>query len=299
MELQLSDLKTKINSGLKIELPLIFIGKDNTYIIKSYIKEIAKNNNLTIKEISSFNEIDDIENSMFKNENYLYIYTVAKDEVLNEDYLNNLSIILLSEHDVKSEKIPCVIFDKLLEWQIEAYIQKLVPGLNSFEISWLCKNSKYDIYRLDNEASKLTVFNPKDQEDIFKQISNENGYCDINELTIFNLSNSVLKRDLLGVKAVLKDIENIDVEGTGLVTILLKNFLTILNIQTNTRSTPESLGISEKQFRYLQYNQCNKYSEKELINIYQFLTEIDYKLKSGLLEMSNQQLVTYILSNVL
>lgn len=299
MQLSLNELKDKINTKSEISLPLIFIGKDNRYLIKTYIKAIAFNMHLTIKEIENLVEIDDIENSVFKEDDYLYIYKFNKNDALDEARLANLNIIVLSDDKVENTNLTTVNFDKLLEWQIEAYIQKLIPGLKENEIKWLCKNSKYDIYRLDNEASKLNVFDKKDQEEIFKEISDDNGYSDLNELNIFNLSNAVIKKDIIGVKSVMQDLDNIDVEGTGLVTILLKNFLTIINIQTNPKAAPESLGISEKQFRYLQYNQCNKYTIDELIDTYHFLTGIDYKLKSGLLDMTNQQLVTYIVSNII
>ena len=236
---------------------------------------------------------------MFKDEDYLYIYKLNKNESLNENYLSNLNIIGLSDDKIEITKIDYVIFDKLLDWQIEAYIQKLIPGLNNFEINWLCKNSKYDINRLDNEANKLNIFNKKEQKDIFREISDDNGYCDLNELTIFNLSNSIIKKDIVGIKNVIQDLANIDVEAVGLVTILLKNFLNILNIQTNSKATSDMLGISEKQFKYLQYNQCGKYENNDLIRIYQFLTNIDYKLKSGLLDMSNPDFITYIVSNII
>lgn len=298
MQLSLNDLKDKINAKKEIDLPLVFIGKDNDYLIKTYIKAIAFNSHLTIREIESLKEMDDIENSMFKEGDYLYIYRFAKNETLDEPRLSNSNIIILSDEKIETKSLPAVTFDKLLEWQIEAYIQKLIPGLTEKEISWLCKNSKYDVYRLDNEAAKLNIFDKADQEEMFKEISDDNGYSDLNELNIFNLSNAIIKKDIIGIKNVMQDLDNIDVEGTGLVTILLKNFLTIINIQTNSKATAESLGISEKQFRYLQYNQCNKYPVDKLIDNYQFLTSIDYKLKSGLLDMNNQQLVTYIVSNI-
>lgn len=297
--MELAELKQKINSGVSIGLPLIFIGKDNAYIMKTYIDAIAKNNFLKVLNINSLKEIDDLENSMFKEENYLYLYHLNKNESLDENALLDKPIIIISENDIKSKSIETVTFSKLLEWQIEAYVQTLLPGMNALEVNWLCKNAKYDLYRLDNEANKINIFEKKDQENIFKEISDENGYADINELTIFNLSNSIIKKDILGVKSVMKDIDNIDIEGTGLVTILLKNFFTIINIQTNPHASAEKLNISEKQFKYLQYYQCNKYSTDELINIYAFLTTVDYKLKSGLLEMDNKQLVVYILSNII
>lgn len=297
--MELRELKNKILAQEALSFPLLFINYDNDYLIKSYVKKIAENNSLTIKEIESIKEMVDIESGMFKEVEYLYIYKLNKDDNLSKEQLRDYKIILISDTDIKDSDIEKVVFNKLENWQIEAYVQALLPGLDNQEASWLCKNAKYDIWRLDNEASKLNIFDKKDQSKILMAINDDNGYVDLNELTIFNLSNAIMNRDMLGIKKVVEDIDNIDVEGTGLVTILLKNFLNIINIQTNSKATAQSLGMSEKQFRYLQYNQCNKYSNEELFNIYNFLTDIDYKLKSGLLEMTNNQLNYYVLSHII
>ena len=297
--MELRELKNKILAQEALSFPLLFINYDNDYLIKSYIKKIAENNSLTIKEIESIKEMVDIESGMFKEVDYLYIYKLNKDDNLSREQLKDYKIILISDTDRNDSDIEKVIFNKLENWQIEAYVQALLPGLDNREVSWLCKNAKYDIWRLDNEASKLNIFDKKDQSKILMAINDDNGYVDLNELTIFNLSNAIMNKDMLGIKKVVEDIDNIDVEGTGLVTILLKNFLNIINIQTNSKATAQSLGMSEKQFRYLQYNQCNKYSNEELFNIYNFLTDIDYKLKSGLLEMTNNQLNYYVLSHII
>ena len=297
--MELRELKNKILAQEALSFPLLFINYDNDYLIKSYVKKIAENNSLTIKEIESIKEMVDIESGMFKEVEYLYIYKLNKDDNLSKEQLKDYKIILISDTDRKDSDIDKVVFNKLENWQIEAYVQALLPGLDNQEVSWLCKNAKYDIWRLDNEASKLNIFDKKDQSKILMAINDDNGYVDLNELTIFNLSNAIMNKDMLGIKKVVEDIDNIDVEGTGLVTILLKNFLNIINIQTNSKATAQSLGMSEKQFRYLQYNQCNKYSNEELFNIYNFLTDIDYKLKSGLLEMTNNQLNYYVLSHII
>ena len=297
--MELRELKNKILAQEALSFPLLFINCDNDYLIKSYVKKIAENNSLTIKEIESIKEMVDIESGMFKEVDYLYIYKLNKDDNLSKEQLKDYKIILISDTDRKDSDIDKVVFNKLENWQIEAYVQALLPGLDNREVSWLCKNAKYDIWRLDNEASKLNIFDKKDQSKVLMAINDDNGYVDLNELTIFNLSNAIMNKDMLGIKKVVEDIDNIDVEGTGLVTILLKNFLNIINIQTNSKATAQSLGMSEKQFRYLQYNQCNKYSNEELFNIYNFLTDIDYKLKSGLLEMTNNQLNYYVLSHII
>lgn len=296
----LPELKLKINNNERISLPLLFINEDNTdYLIKTYLSAISKNNKLTIKEIKTINEMLDSENSMFKDDEYLYVYHVEKDTDVNLASVADYNLIAIVNKDIAADGFDKITFPKLEGWQIEDYVKTTLPGLTNLEIEWLCKNAKFDINRLDNEASKINIFDKKDQPTIFKEINDDNGYSDLNELTIFNLTTAITTKDICGIKKVVRDLTNIDVEGTGLVTLLLKNFLLVLNIQTNSRATAASLNISEKQFRYLQYNQCNRYSTDDLVKIYNFLTSIDYRLKSGLLDMSNNDLTNYIIANIL
>lgn len=296
--MELKELKEKLLNKELVSLPLLFINKDATFLINTYIDEIAKQQNTQKIEVSSFTEIENLENEMFKEKEYLYVLNLTKDIKIDVEKIRNYKLIIIGENK-GLENIDTVTFDKPLEWQIESYVQVLLPGLKEDEIKWLCKISKYDLNRLKNESDKISIFSKNDQEKVFKEINADNGYSDLNDLTIFNLSNSIMKKDVLGVKKVLSDLDNIDVEGTGLVTILIKNFFKILNIQTNRNCTPDTLGITPNQFNYLKYNQCGIYSEKELIDNYAFLHTIDFRLKSGLLDLSNKQLTYYIISNIL
>ena len=130
----LSELKTNINNKCKINLPLVFINDNNDYLIKTYINQIAKNNHLTIKELSSINEMIDIESGMFKDADYLYTYEIKKDEDLSSMDLNTYNLILITNSEIKDLGIDSVQFKKLENWQIESYIKKLVPGLDDIEV---------------------------------------------------------------------------------------------------------------------------------------------------------------------
>lgn len=297
--MDLVELKKRILNKERVSLPIIFINKnDDEFLVKSYIKEIANNSFLEVKEVNNFQEIEDIENDVFSENNYLFIYRLGKDDTFDAEYVIGKKIIFLTSEKIETD-INQVEFSKVLPWQIEEYVKVLLPGLDTNEIVWLCKVCKYDILRINSEADKLKIFEKKKQKEIFQLINKDNGYCDLNELTIFNLTNAIMKKDILTIKNVIKDLDNIDVEGTGLVTLLLRHFKNVIDIQLNPKATASALGMSDKQFNAIKYYNCNKYSNDKLIEIYQFLTDIDYKLKSGLLEMTNKEMSGYILSHIL
>lgn len=296
--MQLRDLKDKILKKEYISFPLIFLSNGDDFIIKQYLNAIAQNQHLTILNINSLKELDDITSSMFFENNDLFVYNVSQDISLSKKDFQKGNVIIIANKDIKETDIDAVKFDTIENWMIDDYACTLLPGVLKQEVQWLCKVCNYNIYRVDLECSKINCFEKKDQQKIFELINKENGYSDLSDLNIFNLSNAIIKKDIIAIKNIVRDIENIDIEAVGLVTILLKQFLNIINIQLNKKANAASLGMSEKQFRAISYN-CNKYNTNKIMNIYQFLNNLDYKLKSGLLDISNKDLIQYILNNIL
>lgn len=293
------ELKAKINSKELSDEGIVLKYSDNDFICNQYIKEIASYKN---KEIVYIENTNDVQENIFGDDNYLY---VLKTDKFNEpiDSLKN-NIIIVCKELGDACRLDYIDMVKIENWQILDYAKYKLPGLSEEEIRWLCDICKYDIYRLDNECSKMSIFNKLEQEQVFESINADDGYVDLNPLTIFNFINYLIKKDIKGIISILKDLKNIDVEGTGCVTILRKQFLNIINIQLNPKATAESLNMSLKQFNAVRYN-CGKFSNSKLIDIYDFLTSIDYRIKSGELQfcndnrLNNAKLVDYITCNIL
>ena len=296
--MQLKDLKDRILTKGRIPFPLIFLSENNAFLIKQYIEAIAKNGHLSVFPIKSLKELDDITASVFYEDDKLFIYEAPAEAVLRSSDFTKGKVIITTTKEPKDTDIDVVKFIKPESWMIDDYASVLLPGIPKQEVQWLCKICNYDINRVNSECAKIGCFEKGDQQKVFELINKENGYSDLNDLNIFNLSNAIVKKDSVTIKNIMRDIDSIDIEGTGLVTILLKQFLNIINIQLNKKATAQSLGMSEKQFRAVSYN-CGKYTSDALISIYAFLNAVDYKLKSGLLDVSNKDLVQYILNNVL
>ena len=171
-----------------------------------------------------------------------------------------------------------------------------VPGLTEPQIKWLCEVSKYNIYRLEKECDKLSIFSKDLQQILFNQMNSENVYCDLNSLTIFNFITAIVNKDYRIMNEVLENIRWIDIEATGVVTLLLKQFKTLIDVVFSA-TWNNTLSCSEKQFYYFKHNMLGLYTKDQLVEIYEFLTSLDYKLKSGYI--ANDILIDYILINVL
>ena len=284
---------------------LVFKWSDNSFLAHQYAREIAKVRGLMIKYVDSIDDVIDSLDDAFsfeESEDSLKVYSCQKFDIPRDT--SNLKNIIVICQDTIGDGTCVYNFPKLEDWQIIAYMKKQCQGLNDNEVKWLfditssiSKNNE-NIFRLSNEADKIKCFSKDEQEKVFKELSNAGGYNDLSPLTIFNFTNAILKKDKLTIMNVLEDIDSIDIEGTGLITILHKNFKQIIDIQLGKNATPESLGMSIKQFKAVEYN-CGKFSQSSLIKIFEFITGLDYKLKSGQLDISNQRLIDYIVCSVM
>lgn len=288
-------LKSHIENKTLDDSFLILKYTDVPFIAKQYVDEISKFKNRQIVYVDS---IDDIAENIFGDDNILYVMNTDKlVRPIKATSLNNKVIICSSidEDILESVKDYVVDIPKLQQWQIRAYASKNLSGLSTEEVNWLSDITK-DVYRLSNEMDKISIFNKEEQSKIFSLLNDEDAYCDLNSNTIFNFTNAITKRDIKVVKNILETLETMDVEPVGVLTILYKSFKNIIDIQMSSNPTPESLNMSQKQFNAIRYN-LGKFTNSELIQIFETLTSIDKKLKSGNLPADN--IIEYLLINIL
>lgn len=278
---------------------LIFVYEENTFIIKEYIKRICENKDLTLNLLESEDDLYEILNDAFGYFrdflNVLYI-----DDLKYELPKKLKNCIIVCNKLSKEQKDKCkdfvIEFPKLENWQIDDYAKVKLTGLSEQEYKWLCSITKYDIYRLDNEINKISIFPKNRQRDIFKLLVEEDCYSDLTEFNIFSLTNAILKRSIKDVDRIMQDLKLIGVEPIKLVSILLKQFKYVIDIQTDKTATASTLNVSQKQFNAIKYN-CGKFSNKELLDIYQLLLSIDCRLKSGLLD--SDLIIDYVICNIM
>lgn len=298
MNLSIKDIKNNIINKESIKLPLVFICLDDFFVAKTYIDAICENKNLHKMTISKLDDIREIEDNVFEDNNNLYVYE-APDELLDFTSIQNTNTIVLRkvDKDVDKLNIDYVLFPKITNKMLEEYFKALVPGLSEEEVSWICSIAKYDVFRLNNEALKLSIFSKDEQHRIFEQMILENGYRDLTNSNIFDFTNALMKKDFPAMNKMLRQIEAVDIEGLGLVTILIRQYKNIVDVLMNSKAGLEKLKMSEKQINYIRYS-YGKLSLDKIVHMLKFLTGIDCKLKNGDLDIVSSQLVTYILGNV-
>lgn len=215
--------------------------------------------------------------------------------LLNEDRL----IIICKKIDKSTAEIYkdyIVDIDPLEHWCIKDYLYSILEGVDHKYIDWLMANCNYNINRLQLEAEKLLIFEENERNIVIRQMIDEDAFSDISSKTIFDFTEALIKKDLQKMVTIYQEIDNMDVEPLGVVTILYKNFIKYLSVWYSRTPTPENTGLSSKQIWAI-----NKlphiWSEKQLVDIIEMLTSIDFKIKNG--EMPMNILRDYMVVDIL
>ena len=295
--MECKDLKNLIETKQPISFPLVMVYEDNKYLAIQYAKAIVGNEE--VNYITNLNEISD-DTGFYEDTSY-YIYFTDKLEE-NVDSYDRLIVITKEIAELPKD---VVLLPKLTDWQVLDFVKMRLPGVSEKDIEWLCKQAHYDIYRLSNECDKIAIFNESDQQLVFNQLKNENGFIDLTEFNVFDFTNAFVDHDLNKMAMLMKQAEVVDLEPTGIVTILKKQVKKYMDLQMNPKAKAVDLNMSDKQFWYLKNHP--KFTNKQLIELYDELTLIDYKIKSGNLDlksyetdgMINTKMLSYIVCKVL
>lgn len=290
--MDLIKLKEYISKGIAPNKSIIFKYQDNTFIIDQYIKAIS---NIKHKDILYINDLKELNSdNPFLKDNIIYVFKTDKLETFSPN--NNLIITCKSiskDIDVLDYTIN---IPKLEEWCIKDYINLKLPNLSKENKDWLYFKTKGDIYRIDKEIDKLNILSPKGNDYDINLLKKNYNYIDLNDTNIFDLSNSILKKDLNLLNNVLIDLKNNPIDPMALISILEKNFINVLNIQTNPKIEPEKINLTYKQFKALNYS-CNFYTNHQILKILKFLFNLDFKIKSGKIPYNN--ILDYLIINII
>lgn len=291
--------KSIINSRVIVaELPK----SKNTFIIHQYLHQIVLDNNLSISLIDDISVINDPFNS-FKDAlwvNYVDKFVGNVEDIFLRIPSNCFLIIVANvvENEIKSLYNKYVVeIPELENSQIRAYAYSNLEGIDKKRIDWLLDICKYDIYKLDQEIDRLKIFPIGDRNYTFQQCVEGGIYDNLSLYNIFNFTNALITKDINKLKIILSEIENCDVEPTGLITILNNNFRNIISIQLDPTATAESLNMNAKQFSAIRYS-CGRYTKEQLISAYKLISLLDFNLKTGKLPAAciADYVVTHLLS---
>ena len=287
----LKELKTRIEDGSVSNDGIIFKSKD-TFVPMQYINRIAT---LFNKEVLFVNSIDAISKStdLFgydSSNQYLSVLIIdTLDVTVNIDYFCYIICSKCKNNDF-------VEIPNLDTWQMVDYAVSNSSKQVDFSKLEELVDSCGDMYCLDNELSKFTIFNKSEQSIVLDTLIKSNQIKRSYSSTIFDFTNAVLDKDMAKVRSIYLDISNYDIDPIAVVSIIRKQLRNIVVVGFSKNPTEENTGLSSKQIYWIRRN-LNKYTSEYIIKAYTFMCDVDQLLKKGLL--SSNQLLDYILVNLL
>ena len=283
----LKELKESIEDRTFRPSSMILLS-DDKFIPLQYVEELKKFPKQKIIYIESLNELDSGDDifsdpgSVSSDDVYVLntqIVDFCEEIVYNK---NNIFIIAnkISPESRSFYRDIIIEVPKILDWQIKDLAYTFGKGIDQKHLDWFIQCCGGDINRIYNESSKFELFNEHDRQKLFMQMCDDGAFDDLVTNTIFNFTNAISKKDIGALTAIYHEIENMDTNGFGLLTILLNNFQTLLQIQMGVSPTPEKLGMKPNQFNAIKRN-CGIYSNTSLIKIISILSDMDRRIKLG------------------
>nr|DAD82640.1 MAG TPA: DNA polymerase III, delta subunit [Siphoviridae sp. ctrpg19] len=303
--MELQELSNALKNNSNIESFYIFLNTENTFLSNQYIEEISKVKSLSISYVDELKSLVPDKNDIFGcdvtlSENTLYVYK-TDEFVCNDISIKNVKNLIIVCN--KIEKNTAELFKKFIiempklqEWQIKDYVYSLADGVDHRKLDWLISICNKDIYRIDNELSKIKIFNKKDRDDVFNQFAEEGAFSDLSNIVVFDLTSAILKRDAKRTSEILEDIKNFNCEPFGVLTLLLNSFRNVINIQLSRDPSAVSLGMKPAQFYAIQKNNCGVYTKEQLVTIFELLSKIEFRVKMG--ELPVELLIDYMVTNI-
>lgn len=286
------ELKEKIESKSINQPFIIFVCDNLKFVAEQYCKEIST---IIGKEIEYTQEIPqrtqtlDIFGMDLQESNTLRVLnidSITKDINIDETLKDFIIITKKVDKEIESLYETFIVNIPVLEyWQIKDYSYSLLKGLDTKYIDWLIENCNYDIYRIDQEIKKICLFEENERNIIFRQMVEDNAFADISNQTIFNFIDSIMKKKIEPLHTIYEDIDYIDIEPLGVVTLLYNNVKKLIQVWLSNNPKPEDTGLSSKQI-YAINKLPRVWTQKELIDLFKFLTNIDYQIKTGQMPMN-------------
>lgn len=267
--------------------------ESSQFVFHQYLNLYCANNNLNI------NFIDEL---TANNNVNLFTTTNISVDVLYTDKLTS-SVIPSRITWVRCKSIDknllpdiseyVISIPSLENWHLKDYAYSLLPKLSQKDIDQLVKTHD-NIYMLDADINKIKVFDNYDV--VYKDIKDQI-YIDLSEYKIFDLVNCFVRYDKTTLHNLLLQLDNIDIDIFGLLTLLIRSFKHVIDIQLSKVSSPESVGVSSKQYWAIKKYSCNVYTRNQLIQIYSVLTNCDFYIKSGYISAS--MLLNYLIITIM
>ena len=298
----LIELKKAITSGNIPTDFLIFVDKENKFLVKQYVQAIKAAMPNGITKIKSVYEPSQSSLALLTTpEDTINILFVDTFDERSEDYsMFENTIVVCEQIDKSIAKVvePFVIkFPKFEEWQIYDYIKMLCPAIDEADLIWLIKATNCEPERIINEIDKVSLFSSAEEQKATFASIRFDPQSALYKPELFTIVDALVDGNMQVLFNFLKYDDCNSLEPVVLANRTFTNLKNIINATQNTYLTSEDCGISPGQHRFIR----NKYRFLNIDAVKQklkFLADFDIMLKTSKLDLSKRDLLSYLVNNL-
>lgn len=259
--MKVKDFKNKLLKGeIFKDSKIYFQYKDTNdlFVIYEYIHQLAQNMNK--EETTVRYDFEWGVSSLLDTQ-----LGVLQEENITEGMLTSPIKIFVGKSicDINMDNLIEIVVDtneeQILTWALST------TNLQENKVKWLCENSNYNCFRINNELKKLECDNVEER---FIQLNNSNNYIDLGEFDFNPLTKSILKKENIELKVQMQDsYEFLSIEDIlRFIEELHNEYVKILQIDkiNPTKEEIKSNGLTIKEFKYYKDIICDLYEEKEI-----------------------------------
>ena len=292
----LQELKEAILTNNLPDAFLIFKCTEGFFIADQYIDRICHDKNLERCYIDSIYDSQGTTGELF-NKQQLFIVKTKKfsERVTDYSLFDNVIVLCdtIDEKLVKSLEDYTVVVPKVEPWQVMSYIQHKCQDMTEGYANWLIDACDKNLYKLDSELDKLSLFSGQDRQDLLETMRYA-PTSDLYSITIWKLRDYVLNKDKEGLRAFFQHANYCDIDPVSLFSNLLTSCK--ISLYVKFAKVKDDLGLPAFQVtQALSYNLAESFL-KDTIN---FLSKLDLELKSGRLDLPKPLLIDYIICKLL
>ena len=280
---------------------IVFLCSDNSFIADQYIDAICDANNLTKNRVASLQEQASALSLVMGRTDELNVLKVETFDEALLDYSGLTNTVVVCEKIDK--KIKALVDDyviaipKLVDWQVKSYAKHVCQDLDQDEIDWLYAACGGDVYRIVNEIDKINLFpSIPERKNVLSELRFGKG-SDLYAVSVFDLADAIIRDNKPFVMEFLRH-EDVGFDLLSIVGATLQKVKNIILVTQNSGKKASEIGISDGYFYRLKKD-WSGFPLQRLQSLLRFLSGVDLKLKSGLLDMPKEAQIDYLIANTI
>ena len=288
---------------------------DTSFIANQYVEAIANNKDLEISYIDSLAEAKELLTNQDDYGNLYIIHIDTFDEIQDDYSIFENVIVICNKVSAKVSKHVAsyvIKLDKVENWQIFDFIQAECPALSDDNINYLIYSTQGNVYRINNVLEQIKLFDPQEHNKILQELFTAQG-TDLYYNTAFTLVDALanISEKTNVVKDILKHRNCCDITPMFVLTLLNTQFRnkaiiccnnkinnTVFKGKDGKTMSPEYFRRIKNSWTYNPKNPASVSKFEALKKNLSFISSIDSKIKLGLLELSEDYLLDYIITHI-